>query len=275
MELVRIRTTGDKMLDTPLSKIGGKGLFVKEIEVALLDGEVDFAVHSMKDVPAELPPDLEARIFPKREDSRDALVSRGFSSIQGLPKGSSVGTGSLRRSAQLLSRRPDLRVVPIRGNVDTRIQKMEAGQLDAVILAAAGLNRLGLSDKVSCIVPPDELLPAIAQGALCLESRMGDTAVLSLLGFMHHQETGLTVRAERAFLRRLGGGCQVPIAGNGRLEGDRIVLDGLVAELDGSKILRGQIAGSMEDPEGLGEALAERLLSGGADSILAGIYAQA
>lgn len=275
VELVLIRTTGDKMLDAPLSKIGGKGLFVKEIEIALMERVVDVAVHSMKDVPAELPPDLETRIFPKREDPRDVLVSREFSSLAGLPKSSAIGTGSLRRSTQLLFKRPDLRIVPIRGNVDTRIQKMESGQIDAVILAAAGLNRLGLSNRISCILSSDELLPAIGQGALCLEARKGDSSLWDILRFMHHEETELTVRAERAFLRRLGGGCQVPIAGIARLEDARIVLDGMVAELDGSRVLRARMAGSREDPEGLGEALAERLLADGAAQILARIYEHA
>jgi hydroxymethylbilane synthase len=275
VDLIRIRTTGDKMLDSPLSKIGGKGLFVKEIEIALLDGKVDLAVHSMKDVPAELPPDLETQVFPKREDPRDALVSRNFSSLSDLPKGSSVGTGSLRRSTQLLFKRPDLRIVPIRGNVDTRIQKMESGELDAVILAAAGLNRMGLAKKISCILTSDELLPAIGQGALCLETRKRDSATLDLLRFMHHEETEVTVRAERAFLKTLGGGCQVPIAGNGRLEGEKIVLDGMVAELDGSRIIRERMDGSRRYPEGLGEDLARKLLADGADRILARIYEQA
>ncbi|PKN65090.1 MAG: hydroxymethylbilane synthase [Deltaproteobacteria bacterium HGW-Deltaproteobacteria-15] len=275
VELIRIRTTGDKMVDSPLSKIGGKGLFVKEIETALLAEEVDLAVHSMKDVPAELPPGLEAVIYPQREDARDALVSREFLSFQDLPKGAAVGTGSLRRSTQLLFMRPDLKIVPIRGNVDTRIQKMDSGELDAVILAVAGLNRLGLSEKIGCILNTGELLPAIGQGALCLETRRGNQAVLDLLRFIHHEETELTVRAERAFLKALGGGCQVPIAGHARLAGEGIILEGVVAELDGSRVLRDHMAGTRENPEGIGEALARRLLSAGADKILARIYEQA
>jgi len=274
VELVHIRTTGDKMVDSPLSKIGGKGLFVKEIESALLAGEVDLAVHSMKDVPAELPPGLEAVIYPEREDARDALVSREFPSLRELPKGAAIGTGSLRRSTQLLFMRPDLKIVPIRGNVDTRIQKMESGQLQAVILAAAGLNRLRLSEKIGSILATEELLPAIGQGALCLETRKGDQRVSDLLRFIHHEETELTVRAERAFLKRLGGGCQVPIAGHARLEGDRITLEGMVAELDGSRLLRDRAEGSRGNPEGTGDALAMKLLSAGADKILAGIYEQ-
>jgi hydroxymethylbilane synthase len=275
VELIRIRTTGDKMVDSPLSKIGGKGLFVKEIETALLAAEVDLAVHSMKDVPAELPPDLETLIYPQREDARDVLVSREFTSLQELPKGATVGTGSLRRSTQLLFMRPDLKIVPIRGNVDTRIQKMESGQLHAVILAAAGLNRLGLFEKIGCVLSTEELLPAIGQGALCLETRKADQAVSDLLRFMHHEETELTVRAERAFLKTLGGGCQVPVAGHARLEGDRIILEGLVAELDGTRVLRDRRVGSRENPEGIGSVLAQMLLSAGADRILAGIYERA
>jgi hydroxymethylbilane synthase len=275
VELIHIRTTGDKMVDAPLSKIGGKGLFVKEIETALLDGEVDLAVHSMKDVPAELPPGLEAVIYPEREDARDALVSTEFSSLRDLPEGAAIGTGSLRRSTQLLFMRPDLKIVPIRGNVDTRIQKTESGQLHAVILAAAGLNRLGFSGKIGSILSTEELLPAIGQGALCLETRKGDYTVSDLLRFMHHEETELTVRAERAFLKMLGGGCQVPIAGHARLEGERIILEGIVAELDGSKIMRERMVGSRENPEGIGAALAQKLLSEGADKILARIYEMA
>ena len=275
VELVQIRTTGDKMVDSPLSKIGGKGLFVKEIELALVNKEVDLGVHSMKDMPAELPPELEVRVYPQREDPRDAFLSVAFPSFLDLPEGATVGTGSLRRSTQLLHIRPDIRIVSIRGNVDTRIRKMEEGQFQAVILAAAGLNRLGLSGKITHLFPMDELLPAIGQGALCLETRKGDTALLDLLGFLHHEETALTVRAEREFLKTLEGGCQVPIAGNARLVGEKIVLDGMVAALDGTRIIRDWMSGSQEDPERIGRSLAERLLSSGADKILAEIYRQA
>ena len=275
VELVRIRTTGDKMVDSPLSKIGGKGLFVKEIETALLEREVDLGVHSMKDLPAELPPGLEVRVYPEREDPRDVFLSLGFSSFRELPEGSTVGTGSLRRSTQLLHARPDIRIVPTRGNVDTRMQKMEKGEFEAVILAAAGLNRLGLESRVTHLFPMDELLPAIGQGALCLETREGDSALLDLLRFLHHEETALTVRAERELLKTLGGGCQVPIAGNARLLGEEIALDGMVAELDGTRIIRDRMSGGKEDPERIGRALAERLLASGADDILARIYKQA
>lgn len=198
-----------------------------------------------------------------------------FPSFLDLPEGATVGTGSLRRSTQLLHIRPDIRIVSIRGNVDTRIRKMEEGQFQAVILAAAGLNRLGLSGKITHLFPMDELLPAIGQGALCLETRKRDTALLDLLGFLHHEETALTVRAEREFLKTLEGGCQVPIAGNARLVGEKIVLDGMVAALDGTRIIRDWMSGSQEDPERIGRSLAERLLSSGADKILAEIYKQA
>jgi hydroxymethylbilane synthase len=271
--LVRIKTKGDKILDSPLSKIGGKGLFVKEIEEALLREEVDLAVHSMKDVPAELPPGLEFSVFPEREDPRDAFVSPDYRSIQDLPEGATVGTGSLRRSAQLLHRRPDIRVVPMRGNVDTRLRKLASADCLAVILAAAGLNRLGLSQNIARLLPPEEFLPAIGQGALGLETRTGDHATLELLRFLNHEDTETAVRAERAFLKTLGGGCQVPMACYGSLKGESIVLDGMVAELDGSRVIREQGSGTRDRAEEIGVALAERLLAMGAERILAKIYA--
>jgi hydroxymethylbilane synthase len=272
VDLVKIKTKGDKILDSPLSKIGGKGLFVKEIEDALLDGRVDLAVHSMKDVPAEIPEGLTLSVFPEREDPRDALVSMTYASISELPKGSTVGTSSLRRAAQLLYRRPDLHMVPMRGNVDTRIRKLESGEIQAIILATAGLRRLGLSGKISLMIPIEELLPAIGQGALGLELRSGDDEITNRLSFLNHEPTELTVRAERAFLKELEGGCQVPIAAHSRLEGDRLILQGMVAELDGSRIIREQMRGSKDDPETLGVTLAQRLLSLGADEILSRIY---
>jgi len=272
VELVRIKTKGDKILDSPLSKIGGKGLFVKEIEEALLRKDVDLAVHSIKDVPSELPDGLYLPVFPKREDPRDAFISMDYNSIEGLPKGAAIGTGSLRRSAQLLHLRPDLDLVSLRGNVDTRIRRMQSGDLQAIILAAAGLKRLGLSSKIRHTFAVDEFLPAIGQGALGLELRKDDERVLILLGFLNHKPTELTIKAERAFLKRLEGGCQVPIAGHGTLEGDYIILDGLVAELDGSRIIRDRVKGSKDQPEEIGFILAERLLSSGADRILKRIY---
>lgn len=270
--LVQIKTKGDKILDSPLSKIGGKGLFVKEIEEALLREEVDLAVHSMKDVPAELPAGLEFSVFPEREDPRDAFVSTFYKSIQDLPEGAAVGTGSLRRSAQLLHKRPDIRIVPMRGNVDTRLRKLASGDSQAIILAAAGLNRLGLSGNIALALPPAEFLPAIGQGALGLEVRAGDHAVLEVLRFMNHEDTETSVRAERAFLLTLGGGCQVPVACHGRLKDDRIILDGMVAEVDGSRVIRDQETGKRQKAAEIGVILAERLLTAGADGILAKIY---
>ncbi len=272
VELVWIKTKGDKILDSPLSRIGGKGLFVKEIEEALLRREVDLAVHSMKDIPADLPDGLQIMVFPKREDPRDVLVSLLYKRIDELPRGAMVGTGSLRRAAQLLALRQDLKVISIRGNVDTRINKLESGELQAMVLALAGLNRLGFQDWVGAILSPDIFLPAIGQGALGLEIRENDMETFRRLRFLNDPSTERTVRAERSFLKRLEGGCQVPIAGHARLEGDRLFLQGMVAELDGSTIIKDIVSGSKEKPEEVGVTLAEKLLSAGADKILARIY---
>jgi len=272
VELIRITTKGDKILDAPLSKVGGKGLFVKEIEEALLRKEVDLAVHSMKDVPAELEKGLKISVYPKREDPRDAFVSKQFSTVRELPQGALVGTSSLRRSAQLLHMRPDLHMVPLRGNVDTRLRKLDSGDLQAIVLAAAGLNRLGLAHRITALLPPDSVLPAIGQGVLGLEMREGDQETQHLISFLNDLETELAARAERSFLKTLEGGCQVPVAGHARVEGDVITLDGMVAELDGSKVLRQKIRGPGDSPETLGITLAKRLLSAGADRILEKIY---
>jgi len=272
VSLVKIKTKGDKILDSPLSKIGGKGLFVKEIEDALLRKNVDLAVHSMKDVPAETPEGLDISVFPEREDPCDAFVSLDYPSLTELPRGASVGTGSLRRSAQLLSMRPDLDIVALRGNVDTRLRKLEEEGLHAVVLAAAGLRRLGLSHRITMTLSPEIFLPAIGQGALGLELRTDDEKVRERLDFLNHEDTATPVRAERALLMTLEGGCQVPIGGFGRLEGRDIILEGLVAELDGSRVIRHRITGEREHPEELGRALAERLLGSGADRILERIY---
>lgn len=272
VELVRIKTKGDKILDAPLSKVGGKGLFVKEIEEALLRKDVDLAVHSMKDVPAELEQGLQLSVYPKREDPRDAFVSRRFRSVKELPQGASVGTSSLRRSAQLLHLRPDLQIVPLRGNVDTRLKKLDSGDLHGIVLAAAGLNRLGLSERITALLPPDSVLPAIGQGVLGLEVREDDQPTKDLVSFLNDPETELAARVERAFLKELEGGCQVPLAGYARVERDRILMDGLVAELDGSVILRQQRSGARENPEELGVALARQLKAAGADRILEKIY---
>jgi len=272
VELVRIKTKGDKILDAPLSKVGGKGLFVKEIEEALLRKDVDLAVHSMKDVPAELEQGLQLSVYPKREDPRDAFVSRRFRSVKELPQGASVGTSSLRRSAQLLHLRPDLQIAPLRGNVDTRLKKLDSGDLHGIVLAAAGLNRLGLSERITALLPPDSVLPAIGQGVLGLEVREDDQPTKDLVSFLNDPETELAARVERAFLKELEGGCQVPVAGYARAERDRILMDGLVAELDGSVILRQQRSGARENPEELGVALARQLKAAGADRILEKIY---
>jgi len=272
VELVKIKTKGDKILDSPLSKVGGKGLFVKEIEDALLKRDVDLAVHSMKDVPAELQKGLKISVYPKREDARDAFVSRHFKTVKDLPQRASVGTSSLRRSAQLLHMRPDLHIVPLRGNVDTRLRKLDSGDLQAIVLATAGLNRLGLSDRITTPLSPEAVLPAIGQGVLGLELREDDQMTQHLIFFLNDLETELAARAERAFLKELEGGCQVPLAGYARVEKDRIVLDGMVAELDGSVILRQKRAGGKDKPEELGIALARQLIAAGADRILEKIY---
>jgi hydroxymethylbilane synthase len=272
VELIKIKTKGDKILDAPLSKVGGKGLFVKEIEEALLKREVDLAVHSMKDVPAELQKGLKLSVYPKREDPRDALVSRHFKGVKDLPHGAAVGTSSLRRSAQLLHMRPDLHIVPLRGNVDTRLRKLDSGELQAIVLAAAGLNRLGLSDRITALLATDSVLPAIGQGVLGLEVREEDQKTQRLIFFLNHLETELAARAERAFLKELEGGCQVPVAGHARVEKDRLVLEGMVAALDGSVILKRKLSGEKDRPEDLGIALARQLITAGADRILEKIY---
>lgn len=272
VELVRIKTAGDKILDSPLSKIGGKGLFVKEIEEALLDGRVDLAVHSMKDVPAELPDKLFLAAFPEREDPGDALISAEEYTLDRLPPKARVGTSSLRRTAQLLHMRPDLETVSLRGNVDTRLRKVESGEMHAVVLAAAGLRRLGLADRITQIIPPEVILPAVGQGALGLEARRDDHETIRVLDFLNHEPTEITVRAERAFLKELEGGCQVPIAGFARLEGERIWFKGMVAELDGSRVFKEQRIGATDRPEAVGIACARSLLASGADKVLEKAY---
>ena len=271
VRLVPIRTRGDRILDSPLSRIGGKGLFVKEIEDALLRKDIDLAVHSMKDMPVDLPEGLHAPIFPRREDPRDAFISLNYRCLEELPQGALVGTGSLRRSSQLLRLRPDLNIGPVRGNVDTRLGKLGSGGFHGIILAAAGLNRLGLSGKVTQILEPPGFLPAVGQGALGIEIRQDDDMVYDLLRFLNHEPTELTVRAERAFLRVLEGGCQVPVAALGQLDGKSLSLCGLVADLEGTKVLRHEAVGVKDHPESVGISLAQRLLESGADVILKSI----
>jgi hydroxymethylbilane synthase len=272
VEIERIKTTGDMILDVPLARVGGKGLFVKEIEEALLSGRIDLAVHSMKDVPTDLPPELEIAAITKREDPRDAFLSGKVKRFEDLPKGARVGTSSLRRQTQLLSLRPDLVVLDNRGNLDTRIRKMEEGKFDAIILAAAGLRRLGWEQRITQVLSEEVSLPAIGQGALGIEIRRNDAETRDAVSFLDDRDTSFAVRAERGFLKRLEGGCQVPIAAYGRADGDALFLRGMVGRPDGSEIVRGSAHGTVADPEGLGVALAEQLLARGAKEILDEVY---
>lgn len=273
VELVKIITKGDKIVDVPLAKVGGKGLFVKEIEEALLRNEVDIAVHSMKDVPAELPEGLHIGIITKRENPFDAFISNTCSTCRELPQGAKVGTSSLRRKSQLANIRPDLIIEDLRGNLDTRLRKLDEGQYDAIILAAAGLNRLSLSDRAKSYFNEEEMLPAVAQGAVGIELRTSDAELLAGLMYLDHQETSLAVRAERGFLHRLEGGCQVPIAGFARIiDGNTIQMIGLVASVTGDKMIRLELRADTSDPEGLGVRLAEKLLAEGGKEILSEVY---
>ena len=272
LEVAQIRTTGDKVTNVPLAKIGGKGLFVKEIEEALLRKEIDLAVHSMKDVPTELPPGLHLGAITEREDPRDVLISKDARELLELPSGGKIGTSSLRRKAQLLGINPRWEIVPMRGNLDTRIRKLEIEGLDAVILAAAGIRRMGLEAKITEYLPLEVMLPAVGQGALGIECRQ-DAEVNEVISFLNHIDTALAVRGERSFLRRLKGGCQVPIAAYGEMREGRLLMWGMVAHLDGSRFFRTEAQGG--DPEEVGERLAEDLLSQGAEEILREIYQDA
>lgn len=270
--LKRIQTSGDKILDVPLAKIGGKGLFVKEIEDALSSKEIDLAVHSMKDVPTALPAGLEILCVPPREDPRDALISHDGCRLDQLKQGVRIGTSSLRRQAQLLHHRPDFAIEMLRGNLDTRLRKLREGRFDGIILAAAGLKRLGWEREITECLPVHLSLPAIAQGALGIEARGDDTFVRDLLSRFEHRPTRITVTAERALLHRLEGGCQVPIAAHAVLDGETVTLDGLVASVDGRRVIRRQIQGAASDAQQLGTRLAEWLLADGGDVILKEIY---
>jgi hydroxymethylbilane synthase len=272
IELVKMTTQGDKILDTPLAKIGGKGLFVKELEQGMLAGDADIAVHSMKDVPMALPEGLHLPVICQREDPRDAFVSNTFASLADLPAGSKVGTSSLRRECQLRTHRPDLEVLPLRGNVNTRLAKLDDGQFDAIILASAGLKRLGFEDRISEAMTPEQSLPAVGQGAVGIESRVDDVEINALLAPLRCPRTWIVVSAERAMNRRLAGGCQVPIAGFALIDGDEVWLRGLVGMPDGSQMLTADARARVEDAEALGEAIAENLLAQGADKILAEVY---
>ncbi|HEY5593715.1 MAG TPA: hydroxymethylbilane synthase [Nitrospiria bacterium] len=273
VRLKKIKTTGDKITDVPLAKVGGKGLFVKEIEEALLRSEIGLAVHSMKDVPTFLPEGLHLAAITRREDPRDAVISRNGKHLLDLPRGARIGTSSLRRQSQIKHLRPDFEIIPLRGNLDTRIKKVGQEGLDAVVLAAAGLHRMGWQDRITEYLEPDVCLPAIGQGALGLECRIPDKNVNAMLTRFNHPATSRCVRAERALLKRLEGGCQVPIAAYAQIrDEERLVLEGLVASVDGRRIIRDGAAGNPDQPELLGMELAERLLERGADAILREIY---
>ncbi|TMP72402.1 hydroxymethylbilane synthase [Pseudoalteromonas sp. S1609] len=275
VELVPMSTQGDIILDTPLAKIGGKGLFVKELEQAMLDGRADIAVHSMKDVPVEFPDDLELHTICEREDPRDAFVSNNFANIDALPQGAIVGTSSLRRQCQIRAMRPDLEIRDLRGNVNTRLAKLDSGQYDAIILAAAGLIRLEMGERIRDFIEPEVSLPANGQGAVGIECRINDSVTKALLAPLEHNETRIRVNAERAMNRHLEGGCQVPIGAYALVDGNQVHLRGLVGAIDGSEILRDEISGHVDDAEKLGIELAKKLLAQGADKILADVYRDA
>lgn len=275
VELVPLTSRGDKILDVPLAKVGGKGLFVKELETALLEGDADIAVHSMKDVPMEFPEGLGLAVICPREDARDAFVSNRFAALDELPQGAVVGTSSLRRQCQLLAARPDLEIKFLRGNVQTRLQKLDDGEYDAIILAAAGLIRLELNTRIRAYIEPEISLPAGGQGAVGIECRMDDVNTIELLKPLHHFLTAEQVSAERAMNRRLQGGCQVPIACYALHRNSELWLRGLVGAPDGSQMLFDEISGPVADAEQMGIALADRLLAAGADKILAAVYADA
>ncbi|MBN4069058.1 hydroxymethylbilane synthase [Beggiatoa alba] len=272
VELVKMLTQGDKILDTPLAKVGGKGLFVKELEVGLLAGNADIAVHSIKDVPVELPDGLYMPVILEREDPRDAFVSNQYACFAALPQGACVGTSSLRRQTQLLAKRPDLIIKDLRGNVGTRLQKLDDGHYDAIILASAGLTRLGLSQRIAEYMATDLSLPAIGQGAIGIECRNNDSEIETLITVLNHADSAVRVRAERAMNHRLEGGCQVPIGGHATLDGNTLTLRGLVARSDGSEIISGSVSGHRDDAEKLGIKLADDLLSRGAKAILAELH---
>jgi hydroxymethylbilane synthase len=270
-----IKTTGDKILDVPLAKVGGKGLFTKEIEVELVDGTVDLAVHSMKDVPTELPDGLVIAANPPRVDPRDAIVSGAGYDLETLPQGATLGTSSLRRRAQVLAMRPDLEIVDVRGNLDTRMRKAETGELDAVILAAAGMTRMGWADRITHYIDPAEMCPAVGQGAIGVEVREDDELMMGICATLTHGDTALCVRAERVVMRTLEGGCQVPIGAYARIVDGRLVMDAVVASVDGTTILRYQLTGHVDEPEMLGAAMVDRLLDMGAADVLAEVRASA
>ena len=269
--LKKIVTKGDRILDVPLAQIGGKGLFTKEIETELADGTIDLAVHSLKDMPTVLPEGLCLTAITERANVGDAFVSNKYASFEELPLGSVIGTSSLRRKAQLLAARPDLQIMDLRGNVDTRLRKLDEGLYDAIILAAAGLERLGHGDRITALIPPDVCLPAVGQGALAIEARTADDEVRSMLEFLNDLPTKQSTDAERAFLGLLEGGCQVPIGVHADVAGEQIKIEAIIAALDGSTVLRDTITGKAEDAVALGQQLGKKMLAAGGQEILAAI----
>jgi hydroxymethylbilane synthase len=268
IELVTIKTKGDKILDVPLAKVGGKGLFVKEIEQALLDGRIDIAVHSMKDMPAKIPEGLCIGAIPAREDPADVLIAKNGTYFSKLKQGSIIGTSSLRRGAQIRHQRPDITIVALRGNVETRLRKLQTENMEAVVLAAAGIKRLNLAHRITEYLNFDVLLPAVGQGALSIEIRQNDPYIQPIIKSLDDPPTRAIVMGERAFLNHLGGNCQVPIAGHGTITDNEFNLTGLVADLDGSRILKATLSGSTDSTETIGIRLAQRLLNQGGDKIL-------
>jgi hydroxymethylbilane synthase len=270
--LIKIKTTGDRIQDAPLAKIGGKGLFVKEIEEALIQKRIDLAVHSIKDVPTELPVGLHLSAITKREDPRDVFISRDGMSLKDLPQRAKIGTSSLRRQAQLLHFRSDFEMIPLRGNLDTRLRKLGTMNFDGIVLAFAGVRRLGLEHRITEVIPTEISLPAIGQGALGIETRIGDEEVEEKINFLNDPESSIAISAERAFLERLGGGCQIPIAAFGRTVGSTLQIDGMVGRTDGKRLIRHHMEGPIEKAESLGIELAEVLLNKGAGEILEEVY---
>lgn len=268
VDIIKIKTTGDKIVDRPLAMVGGKGLFVKEIEKALLEEDIDLAVHSMKDMPGDLPQGLCIGAIPLREDPRDVLVSRENQTIMELPSGAKVGTSSLRRASQISFTRSDLVISSIRGNLGTRLDKLDRGEFDAIVLAAAGIIRLGMKERISQYLEPDTMLPAVGQGALCIETRQNDANMAPVLDMLDHRETRIPVLAERAFLRKLEGSCHIPVACFGIIENQEIILTGLVASEDGTQMVKETSRGPVASAEAIGTSLANTLLDRGAAHIL-------
>lgn len=273
VELMIIKTTGDKILDVPLAKVGGKGLFTKEIEVELIAGTVDLAVHSMKDVPTDLPEGLAICGMPQRVDPRDVIVSGAGYDLETLPQGAKLGTSSLRRRSQVVAMRPDLEIVDVRGNLDTRMNKAENGELDAVILAAAGITRLGWQERITHYIPTEQMVSAVGQGAIGIEIREDDEFMQGVCTALTDAETLMCVRAERVVMNRLDGGCQVPIGAYARIEDGKLVMDAFVGSVDGTEILRHQLVGDVSEPVMLGEAMVDRLRDMGADKVLSDVRA--